>query len=500
MSIRGAGDVIYREIKNLSRQVLDMLLNMMDGDSGSIMLLDSIEKVLRITSYRGISPEVEEVKESLGEGIAGYALKNRMSLILNSGDTFLGRPLTRDDIGSSIVLPIIDGESRIGVININRSPGKVAFSIEDLETATIFGRYFTALMKGVLAFHRNLQATKLARAQYRILRNISKYKNINCMMKSLLQSLVKFTRASFGAIGIYEGDIIRTTYTFPNEILLDLREEINDLFSMVLEDKKEISIENSIAFPLLYKEELFGATYLRFDSGLPEPREIKKLKVLLRDVTLVIRNLSNYLSIKETIRQEERKRITNILHDRICQGVTEGIIRVECIKKLKVPKNILSEIDELESLLKNVLNDVRCIIYEEKPIALEEGLFENLRRYIEGVEKRSSITFNLTLSGDESIVPKRIKEILFFVVREAIVNIRRHSMADNAYIECNVEENGVSIKIEDDGIGFDYEKYKDTSNSFGIKIMEDRIISLDGIFKIEGFPHKGTRIEIYVPL
>ena len=492
--------ITYREIRNLSSQVLDMILNIMDANSGSVMLLDSIEKVLKVNSYRGISPEVEDIKESLDEGIAGYALRNGVSLILNNGDILLGRPLTRSDVGSSIVLPIIDGENKIGVININRSPGKEAFSIEDLETATIFSRYFTAFMKGILTFYRNLHATKLARAQYRIIRNMSKYRSITCMMKYLLQSLIKFTRASFGAIGIYEEDTIRVIYIFPKEFSRDLRGEIDNLFSIVLKDKEEISVENSIAFPLLCKEDLFGAIYLRFDNGLLEPGEIKKLKLLLRDVTLIIKNLSNYLSVKKITRQEERDRITNILHDRICQGVTEGILRIECIKKFKLPKDILSEIDELESLLKGVLNDIRCVIYEEKPIVLEGGLFENLKKYIEGIEKRSGITFNLTLSGDERIIPKSIKEDLFFIVREAIVNIRRHSMANNAYVECKVEEDEVRIRVEDDGVGFDYEQYKNKSSSFGIKIMEDRVISLSGIFKLESFPHKGTKVEIYVPL
>ncbi|MCX7796612.1 MAG: GAF domain-containing protein [bacterium] len=494
-------DLRYGEVKDLSSQVLNMVLNMLDGDSGSIMLLDLVDKSLRIISYKGISPEIaEEVKESLGEGIAGYALKKRTSLILNNGDMFLGKTLTRSDIGSSIVLPILDGEIRVGVININRSPDKEAFSMEDLEIANLFSRYFSVLIKWVWTYHENLQTTKITRAHYRIMRNISKYRNINCMMKYLLQALLKFTKASSGAIGNYEGDVVRVIHAIPESLLLDSKREILNLFNLAIENKKELFDNNSVVFPLLYRDEMFGAVYLNFNDNLPESREIKRLKTLLRDVTLVIRNLSDCLSLRDLALKDEKTRITNMLHDRICQEVTEGILKIHYIKKLKLSKIASSEIDELETLLKNVLNDLRCIIYEEKPLALEGGFFDNLKRYIEGVEKGTGIKFKITLSGNERLIPRKVKDTIFSVIREAIVNIRRHSKADNVYVECKVEEKNISVTVKDDGIGFDYETIKNKPDSFGIRMMEDRIQSLGGNLRIESALSEGTKVEFYVPL
>lgn len=493
-------DLRYGGVKALSTQVLNMVLNMLDGDSGSVMLLDSVEKVLRITSYRGISPRIaEEVKEALGEGIAGYALKKKISLILNSGDTFLGKTLTRNDIGSSIVLPVLDGESRMGVININRYPDKDIFSVEDLELANLFSRYFGVLIKGIWTYYKNLQATKLARAHYRIIRNISKYRNIPCMMKYLLQELLRLTGATSGAIATHEGDTFKIIRTIPERIE-DLGIDVEGLFNDALENKKVILNENMLIFPLLCKEEILGCVYLAFNEGLPEPRDIKRSEILLRDVTLIIKNLSNYLSLRETMTREERTRITNILHDRVCQGVTEGILKIQYIKKLKLSKSILNEIDELESLLKNVLNDVRCIIYEEKPIILEEGFFNALKQYIEGIERASGIKCNLILSGNEELIPKKIKEIIFSVLREAIVNVRRHSKASIVNIDFSVEKDGINVDIIDNGTGFDYDAYKDRCDSFGIRMMEDRIQSLGGDFRIGSVPYRGTKVGFYVPL
>jgi signal transduction histidine kinase len=111
-----------------------------------------------------------------------------------------------------------------------------------------------------------------------------------------------------------------------------------------------------------------------------------------------------------------------------------------------------------------------------------------------------SLIMLTTLSGDEKILPNSVKEVLFSVLREAVANVRRHSMADSAYVECNIEEGGVRLKVRDNGVGFNYEKYKEESDSFGIKIMKDRVESLGGTFMIEGVPYKGTKVEAYVPL
>lgn len=141
------------------------------------------------------------------------------------------------------------------------------------------------------------------------------------------------------------------------------------------------------------------------------------IKFLFKDVGIILKNLINYQEQKEKTRQEERIRITNILHDRVCQGVTDGIIRIQYIKKLDLPEELLNEITGLEDLLKDILNDVRCIIFEEKPIILKGDFFDTLREYVKVIEDKSNIKFTLIFSGDEELIPKRVRESLFPIIR-----------------------------------------------------------------------------------
>jgi hypothetical protein len=82
------------EIRKLLKNSLDMLLNLLNGESGSIMLLDPKKNVLNILSYRGLKEEIARTGEvSLEDRISGYVLKEGTPLILNRGDKFLGRDL-----------------------------------------------------------------------------------------------------------------------------------------------------------------------------------------------------------------------------------------------------------------------------------------------------------------------------------------------------------------------------------------------------------------------
>lgn len=489
------------EISILSSNILDMILNTMDGDTGSIMLLDKTSKTLKIISQRGLSEDiVENIRVSLNNSIAGYAVKMGNAFILNKGGTFLGQPLKREDIGSSIVFPIINDNEKIGVININRSPEKEPFSIEDLELAGLLVRYSSVLMKGVTLYSKTLQSARIARTSYRTLRSVTRYKNVSCIMKKLLKVLLEITEGSYGIVGVYEDDRFRIVYSIPDDIDKDKRKELDKITNIIKTTGKEIILQDLLAFPIMFKEELLGTVYIKLQDKHLESMKKGMIKLLLKDAGIVIKNLITCQSQREIVRKEERTRITNILHDRISQGITEGIIRLQYIKKFDLPEEILKEMIRLEASLKEILNDIRCIMFEEKPITLRSGLFDTLRRYIEVIESSSGIKFNLIFSGNEELIPKRIKEILFSVIKEAVVNIRRHSLASNANVELRVEENCVCINIEDNGIGFDSESYQDNEDSFGIRIMRERISSLGGIFNIEGAIAKGTKIDIYVPL
>jgi len=495
------------EIRKLLKNSLDMLLNLLNGESGSIMLLDPKKNVLNILSYRGLKEEIARTGEvSLEDRISGYVLKEGTPLILNRGDKFLGRDLPRDDIKSSIVLPIISNGEKIGVISVNRINRGEEFSQSDLDFALLLTRYVFALLVNLITSRKISQELSYLKLVCDVSRELRGHKKLNCLARITTEGMMRLTEGEFGVFLIYEGENerLRAIYSKPkkdpNELL-----SLEPILNSMLKSREEIFGEAFLYFPIFYKDDVLGALYIeKPDLERYSQEWLKAIELLLEEARFYIKNSLDYSHIEESIRIEERTRMSRELHDIVAQGIAEGIIKAQLIEKLagkEGKEEVYREVSALESILVRVLNEVRSIIFEERPVKIERKLFDQLRRYMEELNRGSSIEYRLVFSGDERLISQRKKKNIFFIVREALANIRRHSGASSALVELNVMDDGISLIISDDGKGFDMNQYENKRNeSFGIKIMEERSELLGGSFKIESSPGKGTRIEVNIPL
>jgi len=88
---------------------------------------------------------------------------------------------------------------------------------------------------------------------------------------------------------------------------------------------------------------------------------------------------------------------------------------------------------------------------------------------------------------------------LYYVVREGLMNIAKHSQASKA--EVSLRANGRQLRgvVEDNGIGFEA-RYPAVSGTLGLRSMKDRIHNLGGELEVESSAGKGTRLSFAVPL
>jgi len=94
------------------------------------------------------------------------------------------------------------------------------------------------------------------------------------------------------------------------------------------------------------------------------------------------------------------------------------------------------------------------------------------------------------------------KITLYRAANELIINIRKHSGVKEAKVELSQNNNFVLLKIEDHGVGFDMTSVKKShSQGFGLYGLSERCNNMDGEFKIESTPGKGTKaILLYIPV
>jgi signal transduction histidine kinase len=93
--------------------------------------------------------------------------------------------------------------------------------------------------------------------------------------------------------------------------------------------------------------------------------------------------------------------------------------------------------------------------------------------------------------------PNQVRQ-LFFVFREALSNIEKHSKSSYVSVELIWDKEDLALMIADNGNGF---RLDDTQvrNHYGLKFMQERIESLNGFFSVNTKNGFGTRIEITLP-
>jgi signal transduction histidine kinase len=85
----------------------------------------------------------------------------------------------------------------------------------------------------------------------------------------------------------------------------------------------------------------------------------------------------------------------------------------------------------------------------------------------------------------------------FRVVQEIVSNIIRHAHARMIDLNLRITDSHLSLRIEDDGIGFDTKK---KTKGLGQKNIELRIQMLKGKYRFQSSPEKGTTFLLHIPV
>lgn len=193
----------------------------------------------------------------------------------------------------------------------------------------------------------------------------------------------------------------------------------------------------------------------------------------------------------------ERKKIAYFLHDNISALLSTAGIHLSILNSKADEKN--KELTKTIALLNEAHDKVRDLSHDLIPALLVRfGLFYA----VEDVCEKNS---NSKLQVDyESSVDKEKRysdefEIkIFFIISELINNIIKHSSASTAKVSIDQNENLLTIKVFDNGKGFDTNQFN-TLEGFGINQIKSRINAMKGRISIDSKLDMGTIITIDVP-
>jgi len=205
--------------------------------------------------------------------------------------------------------------------------------------------------------------------------------------------------------------------------------------------------------------------------------------------------------------EEERKRLSRDIHDGPAQAIANIVLKAEICKTL-MSRDIQKGLDELELLKESVrdtLKDIRKIIYDLRPMSIDDlGLIPTIRRFGHEFSQATNIEVEVETSKITDDVEKIIQIAVFRLVQENFNNIRKHSQATKTILRLQFGTKYLSVEIEDNGVGFDYEKSledaKIKNESFGLIGIAERVSQLHGEIRYESAIGKGTKVYIEIPV
>lgn len=201
--------------------------------------------------------------------------------------------------------------------------------------------------------------------------------------------------------------------------------------------------------------------------------------------------------------EEERKRISREVHDGPAQMLANVLLRTDLITRSYDEKGVeraIQELRDLKGMVRDTLHEVRRIIYDLRPMALDDlGIVPTLKKYLNSVQDYNEGTYiEFSSRGEDRRMPMNYETAIFRLVQESVNNAIKHGSAKEIRVNFEWLKENVNISIKDNGTGFDMGLKK--QNSFGIVGMKERIDLLDGTMDIQSEIGQGTRIMFIIPI
>lgn len=203
------------------------------------------------------------------------------------------------------------------------------------------------------------------------------------------------------------------------------------------------------------------------------------------------------------IQEQDRQRIARDLHDSSLQNLTHLIHKIELCKLYidQDPVRAKMEMSVLCMDIRSVISEIRNTIFDLRPMQFDDlGLKAAIERLVEVINKDK--TYQIFLSIDDVLCETEMILVnIYHVIKEALINIVKHSDADIISLQCNLKDNLYVVDITDNGIGFDLSSVcNDNGRHFGMSLMKERVSLLGGSIDILSKINNGTCIHIEIPL
>ncbi|HBY96304.1 MAG TPA: hypothetical protein DEP84_20510, partial [Chloroflexi bacterium] len=196
---------------------------------------------------------------------------------------------------------------------------------------------------------------------------------------------------------------------------------------------------------------------------------------------------------------EERQRLARELHDAVTQTLFSASLIAEALPRVWHRDSEAGRrgLEELHRLTRGASAEMRTLLLELRPAALTEKPLDQLLGHLaETMTSRTRVPISLATDPD-CLLPEDVQIALYRIAQEALNNVAKHASAGQVSVELSCQRQQVTLRIRDDGVGFD--SHDVLRDRVGMGVMRERAARIGAALEITSRPGQGTEVVVVWP-
>jgi len=200
--------------------------------------------------------------------------------------------------------------------------------------------------------------------------------------------------------------------------------------------------------------------------------------------------------------EDERRRVAAELHDGVAQWMVSAAYDISTCQWLLNcgnSTNLEESLERVKGTLQTCIKELRRSIANLRPLPIAElGLTGALNQTVHAM-RNEGVECSINVWGDLPALSLAEENTIYWIVQEAMNNIRKHAQASTVTLELQSDGGMFSIRIIDDGAGFDVDSVGRDAGSLyrmGLVGMRERADLLGGTLGVCSRPGVGTEVVL----
>jgi signal transduction histidine kinase len=222
----------------------------------------------------------------------------------------------------------------------------------------------------------------------------------------------------------------------------------------------------------------------------------RELERLVRERTSQLRALAERLT---RVEQEERRRISQILHEDLQQMLVGAKYRLSGLMKHNAEQSVQSAVEAVAGILDQAIQVTRTIGMDLRPPVLHEsGLGAALLWLADDMRHKFGLTVEIQADPAAEPASENLRVLTFQAVRELLFNVSKHAGVKDAQVQTSVDADSIRVVVKDRGSGFDVTVRRPAD--LGLFSIRERMEFVSGQMQVASAPGQGTCVTLTLPL